>query len=241
MNMDREYQVEMSVTYLTPDEVVFELEIRNLMKERERSLSVNRRKLKNALREEADGLIRIFSYKRDPKIEVVVCRERLERVYDELNDSSLDRQMSKTALLHLYHRLKLFKRTFGVGSYANDATWLFSKVIQTYVSFFNENALYSPYSVTVQNTVPLEQQGAASLAAQTAEQSHDLINLEQPILTSLVAETVISAPTDTQPVSNPILTAAENDPQLNFHNLSISATSVSVPNVTPVITAPIVT
>lgn len=142
MSMDREYQTWMCVTYLTGDEVGFELEIRNLSG-KERSLSVSRRKLKNALREEAEGLVRIFSYSRNPEIEILLCRERLERIWGDLKIDSFDPLMSKTGLLHLYHRLKLFKRTYGISRRANDANWLFSKVVQTYLTHFNKDAIYS--------------------------------------------------------------------------------------------------
>lgn len=111
----------MVIPFLTDDELKFELEIRNLIDNRDRSITVIRRKLKNALREESEGVQRVYSYHRRPREELNICQRRLDRVRSEIVLDDVLKDTSKTGLLHLYNRLKLFKKTYATRDYINEA------------------------------------------------------------------------------------------------------------------------
>lgn len=176
-DFEKAYQNEMSVTFLTDDELKFELEIRNMHFDRQSAITVQRRKLRNAIREEVEGLQRVFVYHRRAREELSICQRRLERAWVELQLEDVVKEMSKTGLLHLYNRLKLLKRTYATRDCVNEANWIFSNVVQTYVTNFVEDVRL-PTLPDSPNLVDLE--GAASLGARAALES-DLINLAPPV------------------------------------------------------------
>ena len=165
------------MVFFTDEKIIFELEIRKMFKDGEKSLSVNRRRLKNALREETDGLLRTLTLRRIPRAELIICQQRLERARENLNDVRLDAEMSRTGLLHVYNRLKLFKKTFSTSDFANEANWIFTQVVQLYSRHFEEPLLL-PLDTTTSGT-PIDLQGAASLSAQSDAQGGNLITWSQ--------------------------------------------------------------
>lgn len=147
--------------------------------DRQSALTVQRRKLRNAIREEIEGLPRIFVYRRRAREDLNICQRRLARVWAELQMEDIVKETSKTGLLHLYNRLKLLKRTYATRDCANEANWIFSKVVQTYLANFVE---IEPLPTLPDSPNLVEVEGAASLEAQAAL-DRDLINLAPPALT----------------------------------------------------------
>lgn len=173
VNFEKVYLEEMVVMFLTDDELKFELEIRNITYNRDESITLKRRKLKNALREEAEGLQRVFVYRRNSREELNICRRRLERAWAEVVVRDVVPEVTKAGLLHLYNRLKLFRKTFAMQDCIHEANWIFTNTIQCYITHFVENVEQPSDSSDL-----LDLEGAASLEAQAAIETNESANFE---------------------------------------------------------------